>query len=165
VPTNGPSPREPVDLSLLAEEATETLIPLADQRGITIETSGDMTPIIGAHPLLLQLTTNLVHNAIVHNLPEQGTVWVTTTVDPRSALLTVENTGEQLTRQTVATLVEPFQRGTERLRSDQTGIGLGLAIANSISQAHDGKLTLTPRAAGGLCVTVQLPAPPRRTGR
>src|SRR5215218_3362536 len=62
-----------VDLSLIAEEASETLLPLAEKRGLTIETSGDMTPTIGSHALLLQMTTNLVHNAIVHNLPEQGT--------------------------------------------------------------------------------------------
>ena len=74
--------REHVDLSLIAEEATETLLPLAEKRGATIETSGDTTPTIGSHALLLQLSTNLVHNAIVHNLPEQGTVWVTTSVHP-----------------------------------------------------------------------------------
>ncbi|MDX6569300.1 MAG: two-component system, OmpR family, sensor histidine kinase VanS, partial [Gaiellales bacterium] len=157
--------REHVDLSLIADEATETLLPLAEARGLTIETSGDMTPIIGSHALLLQLTTNLVQNAIVHNLPEQGTVWVTTSIHPKTVLLTVENTGEKLTPQVVATLAEPFLRGTKRIRTDHTGVGLGLAIVNSITQAHDGTLTLTPRAAGGLCVTVQLPAAPPRTGR
>src|SRR5437870_8965136 len=148
---------EQVDLSLIAEEATETLLPLAENRGLTIETSGDMAPTIGSHALLLQLTTNLVNNAIVHNLPEQGTVWVTTSVHPESAVLTVENTGEHLTPQVVAVLAEPFLRGTERLRTDHAGAGLGLAIVKSITQAHDGTLILTPRAAGGLRVTGQLP--------
>jgi two-component system sensor histidine kinase VanS len=157
--------REHVDLSLIAEEATETLLPLAEKRGLTIETSGDMTPTIGSHTLLLQLTTNLVHNAIVHNLPEQGAVWVTTSVHPKSVVLTVENTGEKLTPRLVATLVEPFQRGTKRIRTDQAGVGLGLAIIKSITQAHDGTLTLTPRPAGGLHVTVQLPTAPPHTGR
>jgi two-component system sensor histidine kinase VanS len=157
--------REHVDLSLIAEEATETLLPLAERRGLTIETSGDMTPTIGSHALLLQMTTNLVHNAIVHNLPEQGTVWVTTSVHPRSVVLTVENTGEKLTPQLVSTLDEPFRRGTERIRSEHAGVGLGLAIVKSITQAHDGTLTLTPRAAGGLRVRVQLPAAPPHTGR
>jgi two-component system, OmpR family, sensor histidine kinase VanS len=153
--------REHVDLSLIAEEATETLLHVAEKRAVTIETSGgDMTPTIGSHALLLQLSTNLVHNAIVHNLPEQGTVWVTTSVHPKSVVLTVENTGEKLTPQLVSTLVEPFQRGTERIRADHAGAGLGLAIVKSITQAHDGTLTLTPRAAGGLRVTVQLPAAP-----
>jgi two-component system sensor histidine kinase VanS len=149
---------EHVDLSLIADEATETLLPLAEQRGLTIETSGDMTPTVGSHALLLQLTTNLVQNAIVHNLPAQGTVWVTTSMHPESALLTVENTGEKLTQQLVATLAEPFLRGARRARTDHAGAGLGLAIVNSITQAHDGTLTLAPRAAGGLCVTVRLPA-------
>ena len=157
--------REHVDLSLIAEETTETLLPLAEKRGLTIETSGDMTPTIGSQALLLQLSTNLVHNAIVHNLPAQGTVWVTTSVRPKSAVLTVENTGEKLIPQVVATLAEPFLRGTERIRTDHAGVGLGLAIVKSITQAHDGTLTLTPRAAGGLRVTVQLPAAPPHTGR
>jgi two-component system sensor histidine kinase VanS len=152
--------REPVDLSLIAEEATETLLPFAEGRGATIETSGDATPTIGSPALLLQMTTNLVHNAIVHNLPDQGTVWVTTSAHPKAVVLTVENTGEKLTPQLVATLAEPFQRGSKRIRTDHAGVGLGLAIVKSIAQAHDGTLTLTPSAAGGLCVTVQLPAAP-----
>jgi two-component system, OmpR family, sensor histidine kinase VanS len=157
--------REHVDLSLIAEEATETLLPLAEKRGLTIETSGDTTPTIGSYALLLQVGTNLVHNAIVHNLPEQGTVWVTTTLHPKSVVLTVENTGEKLTPQLVSTLGEPFLRGPGRIRTDHAGVGLGLAIVKSITQAHDGTLTVTPRAAGGLCVTVQLPAAPPHTGR
>jgi two-component system sensor histidine kinase VanS len=152
--------REHVDLSLLAEEATETLLPLAEKRGVSIETSGDMTPLIGSHALLLQLTTNLVHNAIAHNLPEHGTVWVTTSVHLETVVLTVENTGQQLTPLLVSTLAEPFQRGTTRIRTDHPGVGLGLAIVKSITEAHDGALTLTPRTAGGLCVTVRLPAAP-----
>ena len=156
---------EDVDLSLIAEEAAETLLPLAEKRGLTIDTTGELTPTIGSHALLLQLTTNLVQNAIVHNLPEQGSVWVTTSVRPTSVVLTIENTGEQLTPQRVATLVEPFRRGSERIRNDHAGAGLGLAIVKSITQAHDGTLSLTPRAAGGLCVTVKLPAAPPHTGR
>src|SRR4051812_24841530 len=153
--------RENVDLSLLAEEATETLLPLAEQRGVTLETAGDTTPTVGSPALLLQMTTNLVHNAIVHNLPEHGTVRVTTSAHPTSVELTVENTGEKLTPQLVATLAEPFQRGSRRIRTDHGGVGLGLAIVESIAQAHDGTLTLVPRTEGGLCVPVELPAVPQ----
>src|SRR6267154_86838 len=102
---------------------------------------------------------------VVDNLPDQGTVWATTSVHPKGVVLTVENTGEKLTPQLVSTLDEPFQRGSRRIRTDHAGVGLGLAIVNSITQAHDGTLTLTPRAAGGLRVTVQLPAAPPHTGR
>jgi two-component system sensor histidine kinase VanS len=119
--------RERADMSLIAEEATETLLPLAETHGVTIETSGEETP---------------------------------TSAHPKRVEFTVENTGEPLTPELVATLAEPFQRGSTRTRSDHAGVGLGLAIVKSIAQAHDGTLTLTPRAAGGLRVTVHLPAGP-----
>jgi two-component system, OmpR family, sensor histidine kinase VanS len=157
--------REHVDLSLIAEEATETLLPLAEKRSVTIETTGEITPASGSHALLLQMTTNLVHNAIVHNLPEHGTVQVSTAIRSESVMLTVENTGAKLSPQLVSTLTEPFQRGAERTRGDHAGVGLGLAIVKSITQAHDGTLTLAPRAAGGLCVTVQLPVAATQTDR
>ncbi|QMW65320.1 HAMP domain-containing histidine kinase [Mumia sp. ZJ1417] len=155
--------REPVDLSLLAEEATETLLPLAERRGITLETSGDVATTVGSPALLLQMTTNLVHNAIVHNSPDQGSVRVTTSVQSSGVLLTVENTGAKLSPHLVATLAEPFRRGSDRVHDDHSGVGLGLAIVEHIGRAHDGTLSLTARPAGGLCVTVRLPAaPPRR---
>jgi two-component system sensor histidine kinase VanS len=156
---------EYLDLSLIAEEASETLLPLAEKHGVTIETSGEMTPTIGSETLLLQLTTNLVHNAIVHNLPQHGAVSIRTSVHPKYVVLTVENTGENLAPQLVSMLAEPFQRGTERIHTDHAGVGLGLAIVNSVARAHDGTLTLTPRSAGGLRVTVQLPAAPSHAGR
>jgi two-component system, OmpR family, sensor histidine kinase VanS len=149
---------EPIDLSLLAEEATETLLPLAEKRGVMIETSGDATRTSGSPALLLQMTTNLVHNAIVHNLRERGRVCVMTRAQPGSVVLTVENTGAPLTPQLASTMVEPFRRGTERVRANHVGAGLGLAIVKSITEAHHGTLTLIPRAAGGLCVQVHLPA-------
>ncbi|MGA4837882.1 sensor histidine kinase [Streptomyces sp. G45] len=155
--------RDHVDLSLLAEEATETLLPFAEKRGVTIETTGDIAPVFGSQALLLQLTTNLVQNAIVHNLPEGGTVWVSTSVHPHGAVLTVENTGPHIPPQLAATLTEPFQRGTTRIHADHAGVGLGLAIVNTITHAHDGTLTLTPRLTGGLRATVELPpVPPPR---
>lgn len=149
--------RDHVDLSLIVEEAAETLLPLAEKHGITLEMSGDVAPTTGSAALLLQLVTNLVHNAIVHNQAAQGTVWITTSIDPTSVTLSVENTGDKLTAPMVSTLVEPFQRGSERVRTHQDGVGLGLAIVNSITRAHEGTLTLTPRPDGGLCAVVRLP--------
>ncbi|MFJ9112485.1 sensor histidine kinase [Streptomyces sp. NPDC102283] len=150
--------RERVDLSLLAEEATETLLPLAEEQGVTVETDAGTALAIGSPALLLQLTTNLVHNAIVHNLPERGSVRVTTGVRRETAVLTVENTGAQVTPQLASTLTEPFRRGADRLHAHHAGVGLGLAIVKTITRAHDGTLTLAPRAEGGIRITVELPA-------
>jgi len=150
--------REAVDLSLIAEEATETLLPLAAERGVSVEAAGGPAPTVGSHALLLQLTTNLLHNAIVHNLPERGSVQLSTEAGPDGVALTVQNTGEPLQAELVSTLVEPFQRGGSRVHGEQAGVGLGLAIVNSIAQAHEGSLTLAPRPGGGLLATVRLPA-------
>jgi two-component system sensor histidine kinase VanS len=151
---------EPVDLSLVSEEAVETLLPLAEARDVSIETSGDVAITTGSPALLVQLATNLVHNAIVHNLPTGGTVRIITEARPDGVTLSVENSGAQLAPQLVSTLVEPFERGSKRIRTDHAGIGLGLAIVDSITRAHEGTLTLTPCADGGLRVIVVLPAAP-----
>jgi two-component system, OmpR family, sensor histidine kinase VanS len=150
--------REPVDLSLIAEEAAETLLPLAERRGITLDVTGGTAQITGSAALMLRMVTNLVQNAIVHNLPDGGTVTVHTESRHDVSVLRVENTGHPLPPELVPTLIEPFQRGTERTRTDEhAGVGLGLAIVHSIVRAHDGTLDLAPRPTGGLLVTVRLP--------
>ncbi|MCO6005384.1 HAMP domain-containing histidine kinase [Actinoallomurus purpureus] len=150
--------REPVDLSLIAEEATETLLPLAEKRQITLDVTGQTTQTVGSAALLLRMVTNLVQNAIVHNLPAGGTVTINTESQHNTSVLRVENTGHPLPPELVPTLTEPFQRGTERIRTDEhVGVGLGLAIVHSIVRAHDGTLDLTPRPTGGLLVTIRLP--------
>ncbi|WNV87087.1 HAMP domain-containing sensor histidine kinase [Umezawaea sp. Da 62-37] len=150
--------REPVDLSLIAEETAETLLPLAEQRGVALEVTGEPTWTVGSAALVLRMVANLVQNAIVHNLPAGGTVAVHTESLPGESVLRVENTGPQLPPELVPTLTEPFRRGAERVRTDEhAGVGLGLAIVNSVVRAHDGTLDLAPRPTGGLLVTVRLP--------
>ncbi|MFB4425021.1 sensor histidine kinase [Streptomyces sp. QL37] len=153
--------RESVDLSLTAEEAAETLLPLAEHRRITLDVTGGAARTSGSPELLLRMVTNLVQNAVVHNLPIGGTVTVRTEAHGDTSVLRVENTGRRLPPELVQTLTEPFQRGTERVRTDDhVGAGLGLAIAHSIVRAHDGTLDLAPRPTGGLAVTVWLPGTP-----
>jgi two-component system sensor histidine kinase VanS len=152
--------REPVDLALVAEDAVETLLPLAEQRSVALDITGEATPAVGSAALILRMVTNLVQNAIVHNRPDGGTVTVHTESWGGVSLLRVENTGPPLPPELVPTLTEPFRRGTERIRADEhAGVGLGLAIVHSIVRAHDGTLDLTPRAGGGLIVTVRLRRP------
>ena len=150
--------REPVDLSLVAEEAVETLLPVAEERGITLDVTGEKAQTIGSEVLLVRMVMNLVQNAIVHNRPTDGTVTIHTESEQDTSLLRVENTGTPVPPELLLTLTEPFRRGTERIRTDDhAGVGLGLAIVHSIVRAHGGTLDLTSRPGGGLLVTVRLP--------
>lgn len=148
---------EAVDLSLVAEEAVEVLLPFAEQRGIEVDIDAALVEVSGSPALLRQLVTNLVHNAVVHNLPSGGRIGVRVDRGVGSATLEVLNTGATLDAENVARFTERFQRGSERARSDDGGVGLGLAIVKAIVLAHRGTLTLTPRAGGGLRVVARLP--------
>lgn len=147
----------PVDLALLAEDAIETLAPLAATRGVQFDTDLSSAVTTGSQALLQQLATNLVHNAIVHNLPAGGGVAVRTSSEPGAVTLVVGNDGARLSEDDVAHLTEPFQRGA-RTTTHGDGVGLGLAIVASIVRAHDGALSLAPLSGGGLVATVRLPA-------
>ena len=150
--------RDTVDLSLLVEEATETLHALAERRGVGVEVSGDVALTRGAPGLLQPMVTNLIHNAIVHNMADGGSVWAATSAGPGFARLTVTNTGEVLSPDSIAVLTDPFQRGAGRVRGHESGVGLGLAIVRSVVLAHEGTLTIAARPAGGLDVRIELPA-------
>ncbi|WP_395105175.1 sensor histidine kinase [Actinomadura sp. SCN-SB] len=154
--------RHTLDLSLITEEATETLLPLAEQRRITLEVTGRAAHTVGSPELILRVVTNLVQNAIVHNLPTGGTITVHTEPQHGASVLQVDNTGPYVPPELIPTLTEPFQRGTSRTRTNEhAGVGLGLAIVQSIVRAHDGSLHLAARPGGGLSVTVRLPSTSR----
>ncbi|GAA1592423.1 ATP-binding protein [Leucobacter chromiireducens] len=151
---------ERVDFSLLAEEAIETLLPLAERHGVALEADGPAVFASGSPALLLQLITNLVHNGIVYNLPTAGTVRIETRRGDGVVEVSVSNSGPVLDAELVRTLTEPFQRGATRTRRNSAGVGLGLAIVESIVRVHDGALVLTPQPEGGLRATAWLPAAP-----
>lgn len=143
--------RESVDLATVAEDVLDD-VHLGDLRLHVslrpVVTSGD--------PVLLErLIANLVDNAIRYNVPG-GDVWLATSASNGRVTLSVTNTGPVVPADRVDALFEPFQRLHDRTTSD--GFGLGLAIVSSIAAVHDGAITAAARPAGGLCVTLTIPA-------
>ncbi|WP_309128785.1 HAMP domain-containing sensor histidine kinase [Microbacterium sp.] len=150
--------REPVDLSLATEEAAENLLPLAEKHGVALQVTGEPARVTGSPALLQQMIANLMHNAIVHNLPQGGTMSVHTWRKTDALAVTVSSTGEIIAPEALTTLAEPFQRGSGRTRSgDHVGVGLGLAIVQSIARAHDATVHFAARTGGGLVVEVRFP--------
>lgn len=146
------------DLSLVVEEAVEELIPLASKRGIEVSLDVDSAMVLVSEPLAHQLVSNLVQNAIVHNLAAGGTLDVTLSCEGDSAILAIENSGAVLDAEFVAQTRELFVRSGERVRardSDHAGLGLGLAIAERIVRSQQGTLDLRPRDEGGLRAVVR----------
>jgi two-component system sensor histidine kinase VanS len=156
---------EPVDLATVVREVLADNTAEADALGVALDVHLGSAPTTGDPDLLAQLASNLIQNAIRHNLTTSGIVWITTRHDAAHGRvsLRVENTGAVYTDEIAAQLTEPFLRGSGRIRqSDRTakGYGLGLALVARIAEVHRGALTITPRDGGGLIVTFSMPAAP-----
>jgi signal transduction histidine kinase len=110
--------------------------------------------VVGEQVLLERLVTNLVQNALKYNRPD-GTIEVTVGDDPA---LVVANTGDDIPADEVTALFEPFRRRSKSRIDHSGGAGLGLAIARSITRAHDGIIAASSTGRDGLRVQVSFPA-------
>jgi signal transduction histidine kinase len=160
----GLAQREEVDVAALAAAALDerhSHRDLSDEsavRPIRVDTELASARVVGDRELLARLVTNLLSNAVLHNVPD-GWVRVSTSSDRGGVVLAVANSGPVVPPDQVAGLLEPFRRlGTARTGS--RGLGLGLSIVAAIIDAHGGTLALHPRPEGGLDVRVTLPGQP-----
>ncbi|MGI8333124.1 sensor histidine kinase [Actinomadura scrupuli] len=148
--------RTSVDLADVTGTVLETTRKRENPTEATIHTELTPGPTVGDPVLLEHLVSNLVENAIKHNI-EGGQVWVRTGVLDGFAAVQVENTGLAVPAYEVDRLFEPFRRlNTDRIESAK-GAGLGLSIVRSVVHAHRGSVYATPRQGGGLIITVRLP--------
>jgi signal transduction histidine kinase len=148
--------RTAVDLAEVTGTVLETTRKRENPTEVTIHTELTPGPTVGDPVLLEHLVSNLVENAIKHNI-EGGQVWVRTGVLDGFAAVQVENTGLAVPAYEVDRLFEPFRRlNTDRIESAK-GAGLGLSIVRSVVHAHRGSVYATPRQGGGLIITVRLP--------
>ena len=142
-----------LDLAVLTREVLLSRQADAGRRGIVISAALGAAPATADPSLAESLVTNLLDNAIRHNLPG-GRVEISTAVTAAGAVISVSNTGNPISPDAVEDLFQPFrQLGTERTRRGD-GHGLGLAIVRAIADAHGAALTARARPAGGLAMEV-----------
>ncbi|GAA0558535.1 hypothetical protein GCM10010172_46950 [Paractinoplanes ferrugineus] len=151
--------RVPIRLDRIVATTIEKHRAAADDKGVTITSHLEPRIVVGEQVLLERLVTNLVQNAIKYNRAD-GTVEIAVAEDPA---LTVANTGDDVPPDEVAALFEPFRRRTAARIDHGGGAGLGLAIARSITRAHDGIIAASSTGHDGLRVQVSFPAAPPHT--
>ena len=152
----GPGPAELVDLPTAVEDAVDQLAPAAAARQIRIEVALQDAQVTGDRVLLERLVSNLIDNAVKHNVTG-GWVLASTRTDAGTAELTVANGGEHIPGDQVPGLFEPFRRLCGRTGT-RPGTGLGLSIVASIAHTHGGHAQARARPDGGLNVQITLPA-------
>ncbi|MEV5976514.1 ATP-binding protein [Streptomyces sp. NPDC052114] len=146
--------REPLDLSLVAEQVVHAAGPEIARRGLRADTETGPAPLVGDPALVHRLVSDLVDNAVGHNVPEGRLRLVTGTRGGR-AVVAVSNTGPPVPPEYVERLFEPFQRLGRTAAEGHHG--LGLSIVHAVAAAHDAVISAAARPGGGLAVEVVFP--------
>jgi signal transduction histidine kinase len=146
---------ESLDLSTAAEDALDAVGDQASEAGLRVDTELSPADVTGSRVLLERLVSNLVENAVVHNVPD-GWVRIRAGANNGHAYLEVANSGPVVKEEDLPHLFEPFRRGDVRIGS--SGVGLGLSIVQSVGEAHGAVVKAVPSAAGGLVVSVTMPS-------
>ena len=149
--------REEVDLGEVVGAALAQLAPEASAREVALPGPPDGPVVVEGDPVLLrQAVSNLLRNAVRHNVAHGGIELELTSTDDR-ARLRVSNDGSLVPAERLESLREPFVRGSGRGRTRDAGHGLGLAIVSAVATAHNGVLELSANPSGGLTATLDLP--------
>ena len=148
--------REPLNLATIAGEVLDRYRDGALAHGLQLESTLDSAPMSGDRRLVGRMVSNLVENAIRHNI-EHGRVRVWVENDSGEATFAITNTGPMIPADDVDRLLQPFQRRARERVGQGDGFGLGLSIVAAIAQAHDAALDVRPGMDGGLRVEVRFP--------
>jgi two-component system, OmpR family, sensor histidine kinase BaeS len=141
----------------LLEHTALAYLPQAEARGINLHVIGDSASTVWVDlDRLVQVLGNLVINALRHS-PDNSIVTLSAESTGNEVLLRVKDSGTGIAPEDLPHVFDRFYRG-DKARAADGSSGLGLAIARSIVEAHDGRITVTSGAGQGTCFTIHLPA-------
>jgi PAS domain S-box-containing protein len=150
--------RETLDLGRVVEDLCEDHRTAFERRGIELsfEQSGGETWIDADETRLAQSIGNVLHNAMKFT-PSGGRVEVTVGRSQDRARVTVRDTGVGVPPEQIERLFEPFTQA-DGGGARQGGLGIGLAIARGLVEAHGGEIEARSEGPGsGFELTVLLP--------
>ncbi|MEO8505012.1 MAG: ATP-binding protein [Acidobacteriota bacterium] len=149
--------RRALALDEVIEQAVELTSPLFEQRQqrIELELPYPLPNLQGDGPRLAQVFVNLLANANKY-APTGSTIRIGGRVGTGSVGLWVEDEGPGLPDTTGRSLFARFVRSADEDEPEQSGMGLGLWIAQSIAERHGGKID-TERIDGRTRITLHLP--------
>jgi signal transduction histidine kinase len=146
---------EDVSVHTIIQDAEETFRPLADRRHVHFETTGDDGAAVRAdRTRVSQIVGNLIGNAIKFT-PEQGIVKLRATPDDKQVVFQVVDDGPGIAAENISHLFDNFWQAR---KSDRRGVGLGLAIAKELVEAHGGKIWVESSVDHGSTFSFSLPA-------
>lgn len=147
-----------MDLAVLLQESVNAMQPQFSLQQIELTLSLLNAPVIifGDHNRLQQLFVNLLKNSLQYtNAP--GATQVSLKLEHQQAIICIEDTAPGVAEEHHEKLFERLYRADSSRHRTTGGAGLGLSICKNIVTAHDGKITTSNSALGGLSITISLP--------
>ncbi len=148
----------PAAVTTIVEDALDILRPVIAEKQIdvAIDIPGDAA-VMGDAQRLQQVCWNILSNAAKFVSPG-GHIVITAKVDGDAVQLTIEDDGPGIPEDFLPHVFEQFRQADPSLTREHGGLGLGLAISQSLVQLHGGTIAAANRSQGGALFTVRLPA-------
>ena len=143
------------DLAALVDDVLGRLRAATREHPVHVRVSDDMPPVPLDYVEVDQVLSNLVENAVRHT-PGGTEIWITVERGEGEAVITVSDSGPGIPEAELPRLFDPFVRAARR-KGGPGGVGLGLAIARGLVEAHGGRITAENRARGGATFRFTLP--------
>jgi signal transduction histidine kinase/CheY-like chemotaxis protein len=149
----------PIDLGSAVRAALDSIVPTAQTRSIRVveHLPGNLGTILGDFERLQQIIWNLLSNAVKFSDPG-GTIEITGTRTDSSVSITVRDNGRGIPREHLSKIFERFRQVDSSTTRQKGGLGLGLAIVRSLTEAHGGRVSAESEGPGkGATFTVMFP--------
>ena len=148
-----------VDIPKIVNECVNLLGPRSRQGGVSVDVSlvDNLPPLLADWRTLMQILINLITNSVKFT-PEGGQIELAVSATKTHHKFIVRDTGIGIPEDKIPLLTVPFTRHDPDPNKPQDGVGLGLAICNSLVELHDGSLEIESEVCKGTVVTVTLPS-------